>query len=375
MDSNMIFFNLDTCKLTFKVTCLIVTAAMIVYWIDKYLKDEDLSVVEYRLVKDLEPAFHPEFTICFDTPLIEEKLNQISSNITAQKYLQYLKGTIPGDAKYRSIEYDNVTVKLSEHVSYFNLNGKFEDGDEVKNCPNMSKCSVGTIENNINIFMNKGSKIYKCFGIKPEEPYVSGLNSIIITFAPQFRQLLPKLGAVYMGFNFPQQRLQDYPGSQYWNKPNKTGFADWFKVTTVELLKRRNKPSKPCSTKWKELDDWILKQHIEKIGCRAPYMKAYEDFPICDTETTMKQSAFSWTDPGLYPIPCEGASNIGYPFSSLEIQASSLLDLSLLTLFVTYTNKIKIITQSRLIDEQALIGYIGGYVGLLLGIIRYYKSI
>ena len=368
----MVFGHLDTFKLAFKVACLITTAGMIVYWIDKYLKDEDISVVEYKLVKDLKPIFQPEFTICFEDPLLEERLNQINSTISAQKYLQYLTGKIQGDAIYRSIEYDNVTIQLSEYVDLFTLNGNFEDGKEYKNCRNMNKCPYGTIRNNINIFIK--SQIYKCFGIKPEEVYVSGASGINIIFDRKLRKILPKLGTVYMGFNFPQQRLLDYPVSQYWNHLDKTGYYEWFKVTTVELLKRRNRRSEPCSIEWKELDDWILKRHIQDIGCRAPYIKAYEDFPICDTKTKMEQSVFSWAnDPGsTYPIPCEGASNIGYTFSSMAFSTLNIsrMDPSSLILYVSYTSKMKTITQSRLIDGHALVGYIGGYVGLLLGTIQ-----
>ena len=228
----------------------------------------------------------------------------------------------------------------------------------------MNNCPFATIENTINAFVAGTSPIHKCFGIKAKEPYISGLSDIIIAFQSQLRQLLPDLGAVYMGFNYPQQRLQDFIATRYWNNPNKTGHVDWFKVTTVELLKRRNKPSQPCSTKWKEFDDWILKEHIKNTSCRAPYMKAYEDFPICDTQTKMEESVFFWME-STYPSPCEGASNIGYTFSTVQ---NSIHDPSLLILLVSYTNKIKIITQSRLIDGQALVGYIGGYVGLFLGI-------
>ena len=170
-----------------------------------------------------------------------------------------------------------------------------------------------------------------------------------------------------MGFNFPQQRLLDWPVNQYWNNLNKTGYYDWFKVTTVELLKRRNKRSEPCSIEWKELDDWILKQHIEDIGCRAPYIKAYENFPVCDTQVKMKQSIVKWPDATYkYPTPCEGASNIGFKFYDVPFPGH-IFNPSSLMISVSYTNKIKIISQSRLIDGQALIGYIGGYVGLLLG--------
>ena len=96
----MIFCNSNALQFAYKAACLIVTAVMIVYWINKYLKDEDISVVEYKLVKDMEAAFLPEFTICFDTPIIEEKMNGIQIEINSQMYLKYLKGELDADAKY-----------------------------------------------------------------------------------------------------------------------------------------------------------------------------------------------------------------------------------------------------------------------------------
>ena len=109
----MMYCNATAFKLVCKAICLIATAGMIIYWITKYLKDEDISVVEYNLVKNMETAFQPEFTICFENPFIEEKLSDINSNISSQKYVQYLNGEIPGDATYKGIDYDNVTIKLS----------------------------------------------------------------------------------------------------------------------------------------------------------------------------------------------------------------------------------------------------------------------
>ena len=69
----MIICNVNSFKLAFKIFCLSVTAVMIVYWIAKYLKDEDISVLEYKLVKNMETVFHPELTICFENPFIESK--------------------------------------------------------------------------------------------------------------------------------------------------------------------------------------------------------------------------------------------------------------------------------------------------------------
>ena len=366
----MIFCNVNALTLTFKAVCLVVTAAMIVYWIAKYLRDEDISVVEYKLVKNRETIVQPEFTICFENPFIEEKFSNINPNVTSQKYLQYLKGEIPGDATYKNIDYENVTIQPFKHMDYFEIVGNFSNGQKYKNCTNIYKCPFYVIENNLNAFI-ASTLHYKCFGIKPEESNESKLIGITMVFSRELRDLLSKVGNVYVGFNFPQQVLQDYMGAQIWDKPNKTGDFEWFKLTSVELLKRRNKSSQPCLSEWKELDDWILKQHIKDIGCRAPYMSLYDNYPICDTQEKMKQSIFNWPDAAYkYPSPCVGASNIGYRFSTI---ANNIyleyrnLDPSSLTIAFSYTNNIKIISQSRLIDGQALVGYIGGYVGLLLG--------
>ena len=124
------YCNATTFKLVFKAICLIATAGMIVYWIAKYLKDEDISVVEYKLVEQMDRAFQPEFTICFETPFMEEKLKQISSNISSQTYLQYLIGEIPGDEIYRGIDYDNVTIQLFEYLELLSSIGKFGQGQE-----------------------------------------------------------------------------------------------------------------------------------------------------------------------------------------------------------------------------------------------------
>ena len=365
----MIFCNVNTFKFVFKAVCLSVTAVMIVYWIAKYLKDEDISVLEYKLVKNMETVFHPELTICVENPFIESKFKDISSEISGQKYLQYLKGEVPGDAIYKNIDYDNVTIQLFEHLNNLTIVGNFSNGQQYKNCRNIDKCPFLIMKNNLNAFIGS-TLLYKCFGIKPQESYASKMTGITLVFDRELRHLLAKAGNVYTGLNFPQQALQDYMGTQIWNKLNKTGDSEWFQLTTVELLKRRNKPSHPCSTEWKDLDDWILKQHIEDMGCTAPYMNSYEKFPICDTQEKMKQSIYNWPDATYkYPTPCVGASHIGYRFSTIAYQ-DSFQDPSSLVIAMSYTNKIKIVSQSRLVDGQALIGYIGGYVGLLLGKIK-----
>ena len=63
-----------------------------------------------------------------------------------------------------------------------------------------------------------------------------------------------------------------------------------------------------------------------------------------------------------YLPPCQGISNL-----VLYHKQTPNLDTSSVVLSIALLEKVKIITQSRLVDVQALIGYIGGYIGLFLG--------
>ena len=289
MDEKMIFCDLSTFKVAFKAMCTSVTAVMVVYWIVKYLKDEDISVVEYKLAINMTTAFQPEFTICFENPFIEEKLSDIDPDVSPRKYFQYLKGEIPGDATYNSIDYDNVTIQLFKHLDHVIIFGQFPDGQKYKNCTNIDKCPFIVIKNNLNTFVEY-SVFYKCFGVRPSDSYGSKITGIRMAFSQELRPLVGRLGNIFMGFNFPQQLFQDYTSGQYWNKLNVTGYAEWFKITTVELLKRRDKSSQRCFSEWKEHDDWILNKHVKNIGCRAPYMKLHENFKTCDTQEKMNES-------------------------------------------------------------------------------------
>ena len=85
----------------------------------------------------METAFQPEFTICFDTPIIEERLNGIDTGVSSQVYLKYLKGELDANVTYKNIEYDNVTIQLLEYVESIIIRGGFKDGHKYKNCTNI----------------------------------------------------------------------------------------------------------------------------------------------------------------------------------------------------------------------------------------------
>ena len=66
-----------------------------------------------------------------------------------------------------------------------------------------------------------------------------------------------------------------------------------------------------------------------------------------------------------FPLPCQEMSFLFYqwtPWVSNDSYESLSFPIS-----VMYPDKMKIITQSQALDGHALIGNIGGYIGLFLG--------
>ena len=119
---------------------------------------------------------------------------------------------------------------------------------------------------------------------------------------------------------------------------------------------------------WRTLWHFILKDKIKNVGCKAPYEVLQGNFSVCSNSMEMKKSFNLWSDTGKeYPPPCQGISNIIYwsqvrPwYRQLEFHNLSL------SISMAYPNEIKVITQSKKVDINSLIGYVGGYVGLLLG--------
>ena len=70
-----------------------------------------------------------------------------------------------------------------------------------------------------------------------------------------------------------------------------------------------------------------------------------------------------------FPPPCQGISKLDFVFNSVQYGWND----KLLRIFVEYPDQLKSITQSQAVDVHALIGNMGGYIGLFLGKIYSYR--
>ena len=174
-------------------------------------------------------------------------------------------------------------------------------------------------------------------------------------------------------FHYPKQFVLAGDGQLLSFRQNGSkGAAIGLTISSVEILKRRNKRKEPCTKEWKYWDDLSLKRLLEEIGCRAPYHAEHKQFPLCSTKNQMKESQYEVSNiksKYFYP-PCQGMSKIDFVYRDDDPPTEEIFSFT-----IEYPEQVKVITQSQAVDGHSLVGNIGGYIGLFLGLLHYQSTV
>ena len=84
-----------------------------------------------------------------------------------------------------------------------------------------------------------------------------------------------------------------------------------FKIIGVEVIKRRTNGRKPCYADWKNYDDFVLLEHLKKTGCRVPYLRTSQPFPLCKSKETIKKSQLNMK---------RSTSNVTPPCKAMDVK-------------------------------------------------------
>ena len=227
-------------------------------------------------------------------------------------------------------------------------------------------------ENNFN-GLNKGS-VLRCFGFAVDSSKEGNVESLVVVFKPSLNDEIQKvrknsLGQVFLGFNYPGQVLRNTgPWKPIWNVPNSSHAVLSTTVSSLEVLRRRNKNNDPCIENWKHFDEMVLMKHHDTVGCRPPYQESSK--PLCTTKKQMEASRYELSEmrdkyKKTVKIPCEELASI--VFTADQVHTSDVQYSDFLTFFYVFPEKVKVIQQIKSVDLHALIGNIGGYIGLFIG--------
>ena len=374
-------------KLSFNLLCAIVVAVMVSYWLYKYeVEDRDITVVDYSSFEEAKNVRFPLATICLRNPFIDVKLKQFNENITKELYIKYLKGEYFED-QYQYIDYRDVTLNLNDYFTFA--------WDRWRNESTYHNSSIEFDHKEIWSGFPVPKSFLRCFVLKENMDSYRYVNSISLTYDEQklFSHFSPDNTnplSLIVAFHYPGQLflskdvkiINVNPKRRYRGMYKAMEFI--FHIQSFEVLKRRHTKHKECIEDTYFYDKKVLDESLKKKGCRRPYHNGYQSLPLCKIEKNefeyileKNQSRTQTKDEILNVrklnmlLACERISQIRIITSKAwkdeEPQKRTF------SLKINYPQEVKIITQSKEVDIHSLIGNIGAYLGLFMGMLIYFS--
>ena len=346
----------------FHFLCCSSVLSLVSYWIYIYNLNEDLCLVDYKNYFETESDEPPVLSICLNNPISEEKLKISAPQIDLDTYLGFLNGS-HFNTSLVDIDYQKVILDMSQYTSRVWLN--WENGTVGFNP------SITGVFKSTNAFIYY-DKFYQCYQFqRPKERGLTGIAVILnsTVFPDRTR---PQNFEMFSVLHYPNHLFKTIPNKRYASKRQSNDkYMMRYAIDGVEVVKRRNKKSRPCYD-WSNFDASIIENQIKSVGCRASYQPTIADVPVCSSKDGTKNASQDRVklEYGIEP-PCKSMETIYYTYSEEDFSPENKEDFSerdMVTIYIApYNKKFKEILQTRAIDIQALIGNIGGYIGLFLG--------
>ena len=156
----------------FRVLCITGAIIMVGYWIYKYHINQDVTLLEYIPIENVENLIYPIPTICFPRPFIKSELwEETNSSSFKKDYTEFLKGNGFYE-RYKNIKYDQVTPNLTDYFNHLMIHWKSDINVILKAnrpilCTNLNDCPYLKIKNNYNGFSSKAfGNFLKCYSIE-----------------------------------------------------------------------------------------------------------------------------------------------------------------------------------------------------------------
>ena len=346
-------------KNVFKTICIISASLMIGYWLYKFkIEDRDVGVVDYVVMDGSLGIPLPIASVCITDPFLEAKMLELNPPIHFNRYIMFMMGWEFDENMLESltnVDYSNLTLKLRDYVistTSYTRDGPYGVEDSLYHT------------DSYNGFADNG-EFEKCFEIKSIEPdYLLRETRVNYNLSSIWNDLGGKK-KISVNIHYPgQQLLRTNLPIEF--KSGGLTQSMVLSINDIEVIKSRNSRNRRCTPydKMRKFDDMVREKHIQASKCRAPYLRPFQDFLTCNTRESLKTSIYKYRNvrSKYYPASCQRLSKISYEKTDKYDDKESNWALAIL-----YPDYIRIITQSKEVDIHALVGNIGGYIGLFLG--------
>ena len=348
----------------FAVICIFATIAFVCYCGYQYYLNEDTSVIRFQGYLTGEDHIYPAITLCFAEYLKNEF-------VESKEYVAYLMGAISNDTM-ADIDYEEVTIDIQEYLleavidTYQRRQLKYcKNGCEIKADPREFIDWRPTF-NHVN-----SPPDLRCWTF--DMSFMANPHEAIRTYTLLFNSSLfkeserPTMGKFSLVMAYPGQYYNRRVSIEDWKPISYRQYTMKFLIQNMIALKRRNKHNEKCNEDWRNRENSIAQNIIEKFECKPPYWLINTSFPTC-----YNQKQLSDVMNALNTLPpdgsCRSIEKIMYTYDewedSFDDYGDGVFKVSIDFQAHTYME----VEQVQAYGEQSLVGNAGGYVGLFLGV-------
>ena len=356
----MTFCGRDYFRISCYTVCIFGAVFMVGYWFYKFgIEDRDIGVVDYISFDEDKDITVPNLAICFQNPFLKS-LVDIDKNLTTWSYREYLRGE-GNEKNFFKVNYSDVTLDLKDYFEHAAI--RLLDRTEIT-----LKHSDIRHENIFNGFYHI---FMKCFTSTVKQGTIRNIKGLWLYYNKTKLDNHLNSGSIFLlsNFYYPNQFvLEINPMKRY--KMNSTNNAVTINIESLEILKRRNSKNRRCLDDLKSFDDLATQRFIAKAGCKPPYLSTFKNVAFCTEIENIKKSKLDFfeLEKQYHSKPCRRISKL------LSTYIGGKIDQSWLRFGIEYPKELKVISQSKEVDGHALIGNIGGYIGLFLGRLKIVRS-
>ena len=298
-------------QIFFHILCQVSAASMIIYWIHRYSLNNDLCSIDFKTFLHEKEDVYPTMSLCFEDPFFERKLLFQNPQVNQSLYIDFLKGN-HFDPNFVNIDYKSVTIDMSDYL----VKDWMDDLNDLHFSTNFTPYDTNDVFSKSSTWIMHDHP-HHCYTLKiPQNKQISRYGVILKTsvFPNSTR---PSINGFKTLIHYPGQLMTSDSTIKYsWPSLDRQDkFIMRFKINGVEVLRRRTNGKQPCDNNWENYDDTILVNHLNKIGCRAPYQFPSKHFPVCNSQEKIEKAKndFFLNTSDAIP-PCKAIEKLYYTF-------------------------------------------------------------
>ena len=381
----------------FSFFCTFTTIVLTAICFHKFMLNDDLAQIDFPTYHQKPHAIYPALTLCFMGPsiFVDDNLRAQGKGFNSTSYHNFLSGRFWMD-EMNDIDFDKMTFDIEDYLEGISIRSSANQ-TIYKHCSKnfqhilqelMGYKCLETPNNTKPFYISFKNHQTKCFSTNVPFDLNNKVQDLRLFIKSSiFPERLHEDFKFEKNFgvfvHYPQQFFRSPIHKLYQKAKNDSNLGVLnFKVVNMEVLRRRNKQNQKCNDQWND-DDKIMEKTINVVGCKPPHWQTNSKEKKCRSPKQMEKYTMPFVEwiphlPSMdsfedLPPPCQDILEIHYEYLETKWEKAEFAGLDVETDFFEVnlafpSPTYKEIIHVRAYDENSLMSYVGGYIGMFLGL-------